>query len=683
MPDVWADSTSLDVSQPPRQLPADIAPFVGRAPDLAVLTAALAVRSQRRTAVAVIDGSGGMGKTALAVHWARRSAADFPDGQLYVNLRGYGMTPPLPPVLAQEMLLHSLGYQPGTLPPDVESRWALLQAATNGRRMLVLLDNARDAEQVRPLLPASSCMALITSRNQLRGLVARESVARISLGQLTDRDSAALLRRVVGADRTAAEPIATAALAALAGQTPLALRIIAERAGRHPGIRLADLVSTLREHEHLLDGFDAGDGDGTDLRAVFSWSYDSLDRGTARVFRLLGVHPGPEITLLSAAALAGQPVAEVRPRLDGLVTTHLLEQRGDGRYELHDLLRAYALEKAHQDGDPKDRSSAFGRILGWYLQTVYAADELFSPGRVLDRVTPAEPVEPLTFADEEAARQWCDDEYATLVAIVGWAADHGWPRHACAIAIALQPYLRRCRSLREIRDLHQAALGAADRLGDQGVRGLLLNGLGTAYKRMGQSHEAEQMFVSALADLRAAGDAFGEARLLGNLGLLYAETGAYEAALAHCTAGLALSQRLGDRRSAVYILDSIGTVHFERHDYARAIACWRRALKLGRDRRRSEPAIRAISLANLGRAYSSLGRHARAVRYYEQALALHRASHDRRSETFTLLHAGRSLRALGRPADAQLAWETALATSTELGDAKARATLTNLVRATD
>ncbi len=683
MPDGWFDGTSLDVCQPPRQLPADVAPFVGRTPHLATLTGLLADRSQRRPAVAVIDGSGGIGKTALAVHWARRSAAEFPDGQLYVNLRGYGMTPPLPPVLAQEMLLHSLGYQAGTLPPDVESRWALLQAATSGRRMLVLLDNAYDADQVRPLLPASSCMALVTSRNQLRGLAARDSVARISLGQLTDRDSIALLRRVVGADRTAAEPIATAALATLAGQTPLALRIIAERAGRHPSIRLADLVSTLREHENLLDGFDAGDGDGTDLRAVFSWSYDSLDHGTARVFRLLGLHPGPEITLLSAAALVGQPVADVRPRLDGLVTTHLLEQRGEGRYELHDLLRAYALEKAHQDGDPRDRSAAFDRILGWYLRTVYAADALFSPGRVLDRITPAEPVEPLAFADEAAARQWCDDEYPTLAAIVGWAADHGWPEHSCAIVVALQPYLRRCRTLREIRDLHDAALRAADRLGDRGLRGLLRNGLGNAYAEMGHTAEAEQAYVSALADLRAAGDLFGEAKVLGNLGLLYAETGAYEPALAHCTAGLALSQRLDDRRTAVYILDSIGTLHFERHDFGKAIACWRRALKLGRDRRRAEPAVRAISLANLGRAYGSLGRHTRAVRYYEQALALHRASHDRRNETLTLMHAGRSLRALGRPADARLAWQSALATSTELGDAKARATLASLVRTTE
>jgi hypothetical protein len=364
----------------PRQLPADTDMFTGRDAALKTLDRLLDDQDEstpRPVVISAIAGTAGIGKTALAVHWAHRVADRFPDGHLYVNLRGFDPSgSPMEPAEAVRGFLDALQVSPQGIPASLEAQAGLYRSLLAGRRMLVLLDNARDADQVAPLLPgAPGCLVLVTSRNQLPGLVAAAGAHPVALDLLSRDEAVQLLARRLSHDRVTAEPHATQELVTRCAGLPLALAIVAARAATHPEFPLAALADQLHEARDGLDGFDGGDT-ATDARAVFSCSYHSLGTPAARLFRLLGLHPGPDVTAGAAASLAGHPVAQVRPLLAELARAHLVVEHAPSRYAFHDLLRAYAGELAHTQDTGTDRRAATHRMLDHYLHTAHGADLL-------------------------------------------------------------------------------------------------------------------------------------------------------------------------------------------------------------------------------------------------------------------------------------------------------------------
>ena len=342
----------------PRQLPAATRHFAGRAEALKMLAglAAEAAGASPATVITVIDGTAGVGKTTLALHFAHQVAERFPDGQLYVNLRGFDPGgPPVAPVEAIRLCLDALAVPAARIPAGLDAQAGLYRSVLAGKRMLVLLDNARDVDQVRPLLPASpGCLVIVTSRNQLTSLVAVEGAFPLTLDVLADTDAAELLTRRLGPDRVAGDPSATEELIQLCAGLPLALSIAAARSATQPGLSLAALTAELRDARGRLNALDAGHA-ATNVRAVLSWSYDQLDAPAARLFRLLGLHAGPDISAAAAASLAEATMDEGRRRLGELTRAHLLTEHASGRFSSHDLLRAYAAELTHSADSEDER----------------------------------------------------------------------------------------------------------------------------------------------------------------------------------------------------------------------------------------------------------------------------------------------------------------------------------------
>jgi DNA-binding SARP family transcriptional activator len=372
--------------QAPAQLPRDLPCFTGRLAELdklrLLLTAAGASQMGTAAPIVVISGTAGVGKTALAVHFARQGADRFPDGQLYANLRGFDpAASPVPSAEALSLFLTALDAAPDTIPGSEDARAALYRSLLNGKRLLVLLDNARDASHVRPLLPGSpGCLVIITSRCQLTGLIATEGAHPLVLNVLAEDEARDLLARRLGADRLDREPSAGYELATLCARLPLALAIVAARAAGRPGLALAELAAELRDRHRRLDALEAGDP-ATDVRAVFSWSYEELSAPCARLFRLLGLHPGPDITPAAAASLAAIPASQARRLLGELARAHLLTEHVPGRFTFHDLLRAYAAEQARTRHSDTERRAATHRLLDHYLHTAGAASRPASPAR--------------------------------------------------------------------------------------------------------------------------------------------------------------------------------------------------------------------------------------------------------------------------------------------------------------
>jgi DNA-binding SARP family transcriptional activator len=350
------------------QLPPGVRGFVGRAAELAELDALLDEAPRGTVVLAVLHGMPGAGKTALAVHWARRVRDRFPDGQLYVDFRGFGAGPARTAASALADMLRALGVPADRVPAEVAERAALLRGELAGRRVLVLLDNVADPASVRPLLPGSDSMVLVTSRDHLSGLAVREGAAQIDVGELPEPDATALFAAAVGASRVAAEPGATEELVRLCGGLPLALRLVAERTVRHPAAPIQDIADDLGTRARLLDGL-ADDSDrSSDLRTVFGWSYQALPPEQARAFRHLGLHPVTEIDAATVGVLLDAPDG-ARGWLDHLVTGHLLEPAPGGRYRLHELLREYAAERMLAEESAANRAGALNRLLDWYLHS--------------------------------------------------------------------------------------------------------------------------------------------------------------------------------------------------------------------------------------------------------------------------------------------------------------------------
>ncbi|WP_432993181.1 NB-ARC domain-containing protein [Dactylosporangium sp. CA-233914] len=498
----------------PSQLPGDVWGFVNRHAELAALTRVVAESRDAPfvAAVTVVTGTAGVGKTSLALHWAHSARAHFPDGQLYVNLRGYDPGQPVLPEQVLDGFLRDLGVPATAIPVHVEGRASLYRSLLAARRMLVVLDNAATTGQVRPLLPGTgSSLVVVTSRSRLSGLVARDGAFRIGLDILPEDDAVDVLGTVTARYRRRDQRHELVELARLCARLPLALRIAAERAASRPMMRLDELIADLRDESALWDALAAeGDDDADAVRTVFAWSYRALPELAARLFRLLGLHPGNEFGRHAAAALAGISAVHARQQLDVLVGAHLLEQPAPERYEFHDLLRAYAVDQVRHLESPEARAEASRRVLAWYLHTADAAQTRIAP---FDRYELTDPVPadvvPLGFDEYEAALRWYQIESANLVGATRAAAEANLHGTAWRLAAVLRGIYMHQNTFEDWLTTSRIGVDSAAQDSDQSGQAEALESLGRAYFQSRRLDEAEANHRAALAIRQRLGNRFG------------------------------------------------------------------------------------------------------------------------------------------------------------------------------
>ena len=666
-----------DVTQPggtrapavPRQLPAAVADFTGRAAELETLTRILddaGTGAPGTVVISAIGGTAGVGKTALALHWAHRVAHRFADGQLYVNLRGFDPSgTPASPAEAVRGFLDALGVPPDKVPPLPEAQAGLYRGLVADRTMFILLDNARDERQVRPLLPASpGSLVIVTSRNELAGLAATDGARLLSLDVLPHTEALELLTARVGAGRAGAEPDAIAEIAGLCAYLPLALAVVAARAAARPSFPLSALAAELRDSASRLDAFDSGDSSAS-VRAVFSWSYQQLSAEAARMFRLLGLHPGPDTSASAAASLTATSQPEARRTLRMLTRAHLVTERASGRYACHDLLRAYAADQARIHDSEDDRRTATLRLLDHYLHT--AADAAFILYDGHERVTLATPrpgAIPARHADYEQAMAWYEAEHEVLLASITLAAESGFGRHAWQLAWALFPFFGRRGRYQECAATQRTALAAATRDGDITGRAVSSRLLAYVCNRMGDYDQALAHHTNGLRLYQRLGDRSGQARSHGGLALVAERQERYADALAHEEQALHLYRAMGSREGEAEMLNNIGWFHAHLGDYERARAFCQEALIMNAEfgNRPNE----AGTLDSLGYAEHHLGNFREAAACYERALAIRRELSEPWSEALVLTHLGDTHHAAGDLPEARDAWRQALAILSEL-----------------
>ncbi len=632
----------------PRQLPAGVHNFVGRTEELAALT--------KSDGIVVVHGAGGVGKTALALRWAHEVRSEFPDGDLYLNLRGFDPeAQPISPVRAAEILLLGLGVK--TAPADEDARFALLRSELAERRLLLVLDNVASSRQVLPLLPGDSGVrVIITSRNQLRPLVARHSVTTTALRQLDDDESHALLAAVLGAERLAAEPDAVREIAARCTGLPLALRVFAERVARFPDVPLREFVTELRTER--LDAL--SDFEDVDVRAVFSWSYRALGEEEARMFRLLSVHPGPDFDVSAAAALADVTVAQARRLLERLVADHLVQSHSPGRYDLHDLLRAYAGELCGDD------EAAALRLTEWYVGTLVKSVAHHGAQQVMFAEFSTRVVA-MEFSSRFDALAWCRTEWDNLCALTYAAISRGWHLLAQMIPVHLRThtYVERTRA----RDLIPV-LEAVQGLGTRREQGLSAAKLGGLYAEAQRYEDALRTFVTALPLVRETDERSAEASSLNNMGHSYINLGRVEESLDCFRRCAELAAEIGDRHlECVSNANLVGSLN-AMHRYADALEAGERAraaiLKAG------DEYLDARVDALTAMALSALNRLDEALSQFERCLDVLRRFNDVREEIIVLDEdMGPLLFRLGRHDDAVRAWERGLELARAVADDRA------------
>ncbi|GAB1690851.1 BTAD domain-containing putative transcriptional regulator [Krasilnikovia sp. M28-CT-15] len=655
----------------PAQLPSDIAAFTGRDGYLRELDKLLPGTGAPRpgaVAICLIQGTAGIGKTTLAVRWAQRVADRFPDGQLYLNLRGFDPTGRVvSPADGMRLLLEALGLPPQRLPGTLDAQVGLYRTMLSRRRVLILLDNAREAEQVRPLLPGSSgCLVVVTSRNQLTGLVAADGAQPLTLELLSGAEARALLARRLGEDRLAGEPEATDEIVRECAGLPLALSIAAARAAARPGFGLKILAQQLREARGGLDAF-AGADAITDVRTVFSWSYQGLAVGAARLFRLLACHPGPVITLPAAASLAGVPVDRVRPNIAELTRAHMLVEQTPGRYAFHDLLRAYATEVGDAGDTVDERRGALHRLLDHYLHTASAAMLLLrSPQLDPNALDPPQPgTAPETFADARRAGIWLAAEHRILSAVVMHAAAAGFDRYAWQLARTLVEFMDFAGHWHDQITVQHIALDAARRLDDRHAQAGIHRVLARAHARLDRFEEAHTHAQHALELYGECGDQVGQADAHRCFGWLLGREHRHREAVDHQQQALMMFRAAADRDGESRALNALGWSYAMLDEYGQALSCCRRALVRAREigYRHGE----AIAWDTIGYALHHLGRHRLAVRYLRRAITRFREVGDRYFEAEALTHLGDTHDAAGHVDQARGAWLRAIAILDKLG----------------
>lgn len=566
----------------PRQLPAANPRFAGRETELERLTNLFDGRTDATGDVAIIaiDGLAGVGKTTLAVNWAHRMAVNFPDGQLYVDMRGFD--PELPPVAPANALgdfLQALGVAAADQPTGEAGAESLYRSLLSTRRVLVVIDNALSEDQVRPVLPGTStCLVLVTSRRELAGLVSANGARVFKLDVLGPLEAEGLLSAHIGPQRVSSDKASTRRLIEACGGLPLALAIVAARAALRPAFPLSLLAAELADESARLDILDTGQIQHG-VRAAFSWSYSSLTSAAGQLLCRLGAHTGPDVDKAAAASLVGQPVGAVIPVLYELTTANLVEEHAPGRFTLHNLVRRYAVELAQEAEDEHASAQVALGILDHYLRISVAADRVLDPAReaiVLE--PPPSGVSTPTMTDNEAALAWFDEEHGNLVFAVSHAHSYGLNVHVWQLAWALSTYFYWRAKWHDLATVQGLALDSARQIGDERAQAEALRGLGRALTRLGEYDRAQECHLEALEMCTALDDKVGQAVTHHALSFMYDRQGRREVALEHAERAYPLWYGTGNLAREARALNDLGWAHARVGDYHVAIDECQRAL---------------------------------------------------------------------------------------------------------
>jgi tetratricopeptide (TPR) repeat protein len=666
----------------PRQLPASVPDFVGRQTELARLANLLEASANVTGTVLItaINGTAGVGKTALAVRWAHQVSAHFPDGHLYVNLRGFDPTAaPLQPAEVVRGFLDAFGVPPERISINPDAQVAMYRSLLAGRRVLIVLDNARDAEQVRPLLPGSStCLVIVTSRNQLTGLIAHEGARPVTIDVLEVEEAFEFLSVAFGPQRVDGNSSTIQELIRQCAQLPLALAIVAARAATNVRLTPQLLVDELRDELNRLDALETGDPD-TDLRAVFSWSYGALQPESARIFRLLGLHTASDITLSAAASLGALSVQQARNHIAGLVRANLIEEHVPGRFRFHDLLRAYAAEQALRQESDDQRRVAIHRLLDYYLHSSMLADKCLHPHRVaINTSAPLPGIAMAGFETYEQAMLWFASEHGAILAVLEQAVSNGFHCHAWQLPWGIVNYLDRRGHWYDYVTSQETAAAAADQLGDRTALAASLRLLGNGYSRLERHEDSFKCLARALTVYRDLDDVVGQAtthhaisraytrqgdheraldeaicalelfretdhlawlaRVYNRVGQSYAFLGNHNEALRYCTEAMDLLRGLGDRYNEARTLNSLGYIHHQLEHYDLAIRNYQESIDVHREL--GDDYYEAITFVQLGDVYSAIDDSGAAGQAWGKALGMFELQHHPDAEQVRVRLAG-------------------------------------------
>ena len=694
----------------PYELPAAPAGFVGRTEELAALDEALPDPADAAAGipVALISGTAGLGKTALAVHWGHRVADRFPDGCLYVDLLGYSPVEHRSPADVLAGFLRSLGLDDVDIPNDEHERAARYRSMLAGQRMLIVLDNALDVDQVRSLLPGSAtCFVVITSRADLTGLQVWPGARPIDLRPLTHDDGLGLLRTHVGT-RVDEFTAAAGVLAERCGGLPLALRIVAAQAASRPEQSLDELVAELAAGQGL-DAFDVGEP-ATAVRTVFSWSDRHLPGRAAELFRVLGLLPVRDVDTYAVAAMLGTDVRTAGRRLGLLIRAHLVQRSGRGRFRMHDLVREYAWELALDEMPQSDQDAVLTRIVDYFVGVGATAMNVLHPSDAPTGTRAVEPAEMPSVRTPADALEWLDAEWQNLLATISFTAKQQWPGATARLAAVLQRHLDQGGRHSDSLTIAGHALAASRLSGDRAAESVALHQLGVAQLRLGRHRQAMEYHQRALTICRESGDSMGEAGTLNNLGNLYERLGRYAEAMEQYRHALPLARELGLRQGEATLLTNLGVVHTRLGDYEQAMRDCHSALEAftqvgdaggtartlgnlgeihrlaGRYEQSLELCDRALGLAreigargietevlnHLGEMHLDTGAFDRSRERHESALAVAKDIDDRYEEARALVGIGCVLEASGHPDLADMPWQEALTVYRQLGLPEAR-----------
>ncbi|TMR22215.1 tetratricopeptide repeat protein [Nonomuraea turkmeniaca] len=681
-------------------LPRDIPDFTGREAEMSHLYDELE-RSPSTAMIKAIDGMAGVGKTALAVHMAHELADRYPDGRWYLHLRAHDPhQPPIEPAQGLEVLLRLLGEDPQRIPEALEQRAALWRARLANRQMLIVLDDAASADQVRPFLPGRpGSLVLITSRRRLAGL---EGVRPLSLDALMPPEAALLFRRIVGQERRL-DAGDVKQLVHLCGHLPLAVTIMANKLRHRPARGVGDLVVKLSRPKGQLVEMYAGD---SDLLTAFDLSYQELSSERRKAFRRLGLHVGADLTIGAAAALIGCDPTQAEHALEELIDRHLVEEPNSGRVCFHDLLRAYARERATEEEPAEEPQRAVRRLLDFYLYAADRADRVLYPHRRRDNVSVSHPPDSPSVDSPRSAAEWLRAERVNVLMCVHYSAEHAYPVHAIQLSQAIATYLERSAHWEDAARVHELARRACQEIGDRGGEARVELELSLVRSRTGHYAEAFERAGKGLSIFRMLGDRRGEADTLDHLARLswlsghnrealgYAEKalalfcaiadrhgegnallhsgialsylGRAEEAMGVFETSLEISNETGDIATKAMVLNNLGELHFNHGDYRNALALFREALVILREAgwRQNE----AVALNNIANCLEREGRRAEALVFYREALTIYRETGDRRHEADTLSNIGSTYLGMDLNAEALIHFQKALSIARDIGD---------------
>jgi len=668
---IAADAAATVRRPVPAQLPHDVLGFTGRELELAALQSLVTGHTAASMVISAIDGIAGVGKTALAVHFAHRVAAGFPDGQLFVNLRGFDPDePPLAPGDVLAAFVRAFGGSSSQTPSDLDELAATYRSLLSGRRLLIVLDNAASAGQVRPLLPAmAGCLAIVTSRNTLSGLTARDGARRLTLDLLPPADAVTLIGRIAGTERTTADPAAVGRLAQLCGRLPLALRITADRAASHRHLSMTDLVDELAHERDRLDAL-AADEKTTQIRAVFSWSYQALEPGSARAFRLLSLHPGPDISTPAAAALLDAPIPVTRQLIRTLTGGHLLEETRRDRYQFHDLVRVYAAECAQASEPEPRRAAAMRRLLTWYMHTADAFGRTLGPANEHVRLKPPPPsCRPPVFATPRHAMDWAESEIASLIPAVRQAARVGDDEIAWKLPATLTVLFGLLHKPADLLPALGAAVAATERLGDRAAEAWILTNLADTCLYADCPAHVIELCQRVLAISAETGDLQGQWVARHLEGISYLALKRLSEALDCLQQALVTARHTSNFRAEGMSLLWLGAVHEHLGSPEVAInLSGKAAALLGKTGNVWQYAFATQRLAEVCHRHDRIGD---AIGHYQQARTIFHEIGDRLTEAIVLTELGQAQRDRGETRAARQSWQTALGLFEDLEDIRA------------